>query len=90
MANKKLTQANKIVTKATTVFGDAITQVEKANDILKKGIEEDTYEIMAAEQKIEELKDFIEGVKEDREDKGLQVIKNDDLVKQLKSFSPQQ
>jgi hypothetical protein len=45
MANKSLQQANKLVSKATLVFDEAITSVEKANEILGKGITQDELEI---------------------------------------------
>lgn len=88
MTNKKVLQANKLVSKATTVFGDAVVQVEKANELLKKGIEEDSFEIASAEEQIAKLQRHVKDVEKEREEKAQQIVSNNKLIDQLKSFVP--
>lgn len=87
--SKQVQKADKLVTKATTVFGDAVVQVEKANELLRKGLEEDGFTIESAKKQIKELEDWIQKVEEDREEKSLKIVSNETLIEQLKTFVPQ-
>lgn len=88
--SKQVIKADKMVTKATTLFSDAVVEVEKANELLKKAIERDSFEISAAEAEIEEIKIKIAEIKADREEKGSKLASNKKLIEQLTQFVPQQ
>lgn len=89
MANK-IKSANKLVTKATTSFSDAVAQVEKANELLRDSImsdidsnDKDRLQLAILEEKIESRNSGIDSKLE-------QIESNDALIKQFKSFVPQQ
>lgn len=84
---KKTLQANKIVDKATSVFGDAITEVEKANDILASDIENDRKLIETSQTVIKTHRTMIDEHHDNIATKQKQMMKNADLIKQLKRFA---
>lgn len=85
--NKK---ADKLVAKATTVFGNAIDQVKKANELLKSDIEDSKKTIADSEIEIQKKQEIIAiqtdviGTKEE------QIKSNDELIEKLNNFAPQQ
>ncbi|MCM3639673.1 hypothetical protein M4D68_00740 [Priestia aryabhattai] len=79
---KQIEQSQKLVSKAVGVFDKAVTDVEKANEILKKGIEEDSMRILALQDQIKELE-------ADKEAKGAELTKNEHLLATLKQFTKQ-
>jgi hypothetical protein len=86
---KQLQKADKLVTKATSVFGDAVIQVEKANEILRQEIGNDSQKILDIEDQIVGLRRLIDSIEVERSEKSLKVVSNDGLLQQLKNFVPQ-
>ena len=86
---RHIKKADKLVTKATTVFGDAVIQVFKANDLLAAGIDKDSQQIHTDENKILELQRLISITRKSREEKSIKISNNTVLVEQLQNFVPQ-
>ena len=88
MANKKHAKANKIVQRATFVFGDAIEEVLRANKLLESEINEDQAKIQKARKEIESKQAEIDRLKNDQTSKRAQLAQNLDLIEKLKEFAP--
>ena len=83
----QVVKSQKIVNKAIGVFSQAVADVEKANEILRKGIEKDSFEIRGIEQQIVILKGKISRLEMDRNIKGKEIKKNEELLATLRQFT---
>lgn len=86
-SSSSLVRSQKIVAKAVGVFSQAVAEVEKANDILTKGIESDSMQIMGIENKIAELEYDIMKLKEAKLLKGNEFTNNENLLATLRQFT---
>jgi uncharacterized small protein (DUF1192 family) len=87
MNNKTQLKAEKLVQGAVGVFADAISQVEKANDVLTEGMKKDTDTIASISEKIAKLKAEQTAVEFARNKKINTRAVNNDLIKKLKDFA---
>jgi len=84
--SKQIKQAEQKVSKALNVFTQAITEVEKAQELIKSAIHEDSMAIIAQENSIKSAKQKIEDLTKDKELKGQQFKANEELLAKLKEF----
>ncbi|MED4619615.1 hypothetical protein [Priestia megaterium] len=84
---KQIQQSQKIVSKAVGVFSTAVADVEKANDILKKGIEADSMKISAIADQMDKLEEQIRQLEDDKLAKGNEIKKNENLLATLRQFT---
>ncbi|MCM3155576.1 hypothetical protein M3611_26655 [Priestia megaterium] len=87
MAKNVVQKAEKLVSGAVGVFADAILQVEKANELLKAGIETDNKKIDQIELDIRKLNAEKVELVEDKSNKYLQMESNKELIEKLSHFS---
>lgn len=85
----KAKKAEKLVQGAVGVFENAIAQIEKAQEILKSGIQDDTRKIAVIENYIEEQKKERDKYLNAKADKYTQMQSNEELIEKLKNFSLQ-
>lgn len=79
-------QAEKKVNKAVGVFAKAIAEVETAQDLLTKGVEQDTLQILAIVNQKSELDTKIIELNVARDQKGHVMVANAELLNKLKEF----
>lgn len=79
-------KAQRQVEKAVTVFDKAIKEVDKAQETLLQGIENDSYEINALRTKLVKTKARIAEVEQDKLEKGEAIKRNKEILKNLKEF----
>lgn len=83
---KYTAKAEKLVGKAVEVFSQAITEVEKAQEILVEGVKADSMRITALNNQITALKGEIAEVEQDKAIKGKQIESNALLLNKLWEF----
>lgn len=87
MTNKTVQQADKKVTKAMTVFTQAVTEVEQAQELLKKGIEQDSMKQVAIKNQMLTLEAQMIELNVAKEEKGNKMKDNAQLISKLKEFT---
>ena len=85
MANQ-LVKANKVVDKATNLFSDAMSQVEKANSILLFGIDQDVKEVEKQQEIITKAQEAIDKANSDKNLKHEQIDSNNSLITKFEEF----
>lgn len=86
-SGNELVKSQKIVSKAVGVFSQAITEVEKANELLRKGIESDSMQITVLKNQIRDLNDKITDLEKAKGDKGQEIRNNEHLLASLRQFT---
>lgn len=84
--SKQVQQAEKKVTKALTVFNQAITEVETANKLLTEAVKQDSMKVQAIRNQIASLETQIVKTEKSKADKGKQIKSNEQLLEKLKEF----
>lgn len=84
---KEVKKSQKIVAKAVGVFAQAVSEVEKANEILKAGIESDSMTILAIKNQIADLENKITELETAKGIKGEEIRNNEHLLASLKQFT---
>ena len=84
---KQIQQSQKLVSKAVGVFSTAVADVEKANEILRKGIEDDSMKISSLATQMDSLEEQIRQLEEDKTAKGNEIKKNENLLATLRQFT---
>ena len=85
--NKELVKSQQLVSKAVGVFSQAIQEVEKANEILTKGVEADSMAIVSIKEQIASLNNKITDIETAKHEKGTQLKANTSLIKNLQRFT---
>lgn len=86
MANKQV-KAEKLVNSAVTVFAEAIANVEKANDVLQAGVQEDLKKVHEIDKKISDLQSKRVALIADKNLKQHTMKNNDSLIAKLQEFA---
>lgn len=76
-------KAQKRVDKAVGVFSQAIVQVEKAQETLSAGIQQDSHTVNALNNKIVSIQSEIAAVEQSKQEKGDQMKSNRELLNRL-------
>lgn len=80
-------KADKLITKASSTFDNAVVQVQKANDLLEADIQNESKKIADLEAKISECQELIKSSLQANKDKLIKIKNNNQLIKNLKGFT---
>ncbi|MDF2010235.1 hypothetical protein [Priestia megaterium] len=84
--SKQQVKAKKIVDSALGTFSKAVTEIEKANDLLSQEIEKDLAAMQEITTKIENLKSELDELQADKIGKDAEIIRNKELIYKLEKF----
>lgn len=84
--NKQVIKSQKIVSKAVGVFSQAVSEVEKANEMLRVGLVQDSNLIENYRKQISDIERKIKEIESEKEIKVKEIANNEKLITGLKQF----